>query len=140
MLKPFNAGANIEATEELDQIGLRIIRGVLDVHEGLWPVGEEKNDYDPKRFDVGLEEEEKKSDFILKGRITEVYETPGWRRWFFMRGKKSLAVEGQLMDRKTNTAVLVFKDEMTTIEREKTHKDIGQDIGRKIGQLIFEKR
>lgn len=139
LLRPFNAGAGVESTDELDQIGMRLIRGILDVQEGLFPTDDTRKELDPKRFDVGLDEEEQKADFILKGRITEVHRTSSWKKWVLFKIKKRLAVEGQLVDKKTNTTVVVFKDELMTDDPEKTHRDLGQDIGRKIGQLIFKK-
>jgi hypothetical protein len=140
LVKPFSAGPNIEMNEELDAVSLRIVRGILDVYEGIWPEDAPEGKFVTETFDMAVLEDEEESDLKVYGRITEITSSANWKKWVLIKHKSRLSVEGWLVDVRNKQTILSFKDTVEAKTEEATFRDLGLDIGRHIGQFIFAKR
>jgi len=122
---PFKAGVNVEATDNLDIVALRIVKGISDAIEQTGV---------PIEILTSANSDEAK--FILQGHIVEM-KTSGNMKKFLLRGKDIvLGVEGQMVDKKTKKVVLYFKDRIKAKLRDKSYRVLGQEIGYGIGQFI----
>jgi hypothetical protein len=141
LLAPFTPGPEVAASDEIDKISLRIIRGILDVYEAKWPADLADGAYAADNFDVAVvSEEEQDSQLKVHGRITEVHTSSSYKKWMLMKPKMRLSVEGWLVDVDNKRTVASFKDSVEIEADAATFADVGQEIGRHIGQFIFKKR
>jgi len=137
LIRPFKAGEGVEVNEGLDQITLRIIRGILDVYEGKATYQQDR--LDPKRFELIFSADYVQADFVLDGWVTEVYSPSKWRRWLLADRNIHLNVEGKISDQKNGYTVAVFRDVRKAKSKNNNYRELGQEIGKNLGFFIFSK-
>ncbi|HQP10882.1 MAG TPA: hypothetical protein PKV41_05810, partial [Candidatus Omnitrophota bacterium] len=125
---PFTAGVGITADNALDKIALMIVKGLSDaIADG----GGERE------FLVLTAENIQEADFVVQGRIDSMKVPSRMRRWVLLEGRKSLGVSGKMINAKTGEAVLVFNDDIQTVEKSESHNELGYRIGKNIGLFIL---
>ena len=90
LIIPFSAGEGVEASRELDQIALMIVKGI----------GEEL-ERTQAPFVLVSEKESREADFILEGHISQQNQPGGFHKW--MPGGKTLQLGVQLEVKKASS-------------------------------------
>jgi hypothetical protein len=119
----FTAGENVEADEELDKIVLMIIRGISDSFEG-------------SSLNVVFEDDAKNADFVIEGHVTKMLSPSKLKRWVMQKKKIELAVEGKMLEAKTNQTLAVFTDSEKAKSNRGDYKQMAFVIGQNIGKFL----
>ncbi|MCA9403018.1 MAG: hypothetical protein KC897_04495 [Candidatus Omnitrophica bacterium] len=129
MLVPFRAGEHVIASQELDKIAFRMMQGIAIPLRDNRPY-----------FEIVINSEEGADpDFLIDGYFTRKRESADiLSRWFFLRKKRILSVEGKLMDARTREVLATFEDGLVTQDADQDFLQLGFDIGRNIGEFINE--
>ncbi|MCA9401837.1 MAG: hypothetical protein KC713_09430 [Candidatus Omnitrophica bacterium] len=123
---PFNPGPGIPANEELDRISLMIVKGVAET------INQQSSG-----LEVLVDENVGSAELILEGHITEVTKASLFKKMTLRSQERGVSVKGRLIDRKTGEPILVFTDTKEALEDKELLEDIGERIGRSIGQFIL---
>lgn len=129
LLVPFRAGEQVIASQELDKIAFRMIQGIAIPLRDNRPY-----------FEIVINSEEGSDpDFMIDGYFTRKRESADiLSRWFFLRKKRILSVEGKVMDARTGEVIATFEDKVVSDSAEKDFLQLGFDVGRNIGEFINE--
>ena len=121
LIVPFSAGEGVEASKELDQLALMIVKGT---GEELERAG--------SAFTLVGEEELEAAQFILEGHFVKKSESGRIRRW--MPGGKTLdlGVQWEVKDRSSGGRLLVSTREL----RSSRGKDGWRQLAYRLGQEI----
>jgi len=122
---PLSAGTNVEATDELDQVAMMIVRGMTDVF----------GQYD-SNLKVILNEDDHKADFILDGHIIRLDKPSRTKRWMPGRDKIHINIQGSIVDVHTNRTVAVFVNQQA-IESNDSLYERAQGMGKDIVTFIL---
>ena len=127
---PFKAGVAAEASQQLDKIALRIVKGISDAF---------LNDRSGKHahFNILTIKNTVDADIYVKGYITLMKQSPKFKKWILMKEKKTLGVSGKLLDVKTGETLVIFKDQEESVSRDEGYNELGYRIGINIGQFIL---
>src|SRR3989338_2535899 len=79
---PFEAGANVEATADLDKMSLMIVKGLIEDFE-------DRN----LSFEIVNSDDAEKADYVVKGHVTKFDKIKGLKRWIANK-KLYLTIEG----------------------------------------------
>lgn len=123
---PFTAGPGVAATDELDRIVLRVIKGIIDV------MGTEQSP-----IEVVTSASKETADLLMKGNVIELTEPGGFGKWLRFKKDLSLGIDGQIVDQKTGDTVLVFSKRKKGKPAEGGYYALGEQIGQEIGQFII---
>jgi len=126
LMIPFRAGVGVEANEELDKIALSIIQGMADVfveHQAPLKVLTAEDAY--------------MADFVMEGYITTVGYKSKVRQWTLRENPIEISGDGIMMDQKTGADVFVFDENQKSTHKKETHKDLGYQLGRRLGDAIL---
>lgn len=121
---PFHAGPSVGATPESEKVALMFVKGVSEVL---------MTNNSPLRI-VSAQEADS-ADLLIKGHITDLKQPQGVKRLLF--GRYRLAMEGKMVDLKTNRDVLYFSGCKDSIEKATDLKEIGFQIGIEVGHFIL---
>jgi hypothetical protein len=126
---PFKAGAGVEATDQLDQTALMLVKGIADLlrKEGV-------------PFVVLTDENAVDADFIIQGHITKIKKPAFVNRWILLNGKIGLDVEGRMLEARSNRTILVFEHGKRARVREKDYKQLGYLVGEDIARFFLNER
>ncbi|MBN1869590.1 MAG: hypothetical protein JW847_03320 [Candidatus Omnitrophica bacterium] len=120
---PFKAGVDVTANDELGRIALMIVKGIADSFHNHGDV-----------FNVLTDENAEGADLIIKGHVTGIQGPSKIRRWVLLKGRKSLSVEGEMVEKQTWKTVAVFSDQI--LGKNDTYNDLGYKIGMNVGEFI----
>lgn len=129
MLIPFRAGEHVVATEELDKIAFRLMQGLALPLKDKRPF-----------FEIIINSEKGgEPDFLVDGYFVRKKESSSFlAKWFFLRKKYTLGVQGKVMDARTREVIATFEDHLTSTDPEGDFFQLGFDIGQNIGNFIQE--
>lgn len=122
----FKAGAGVEATDQLDQTALMLVKGIVDLlHKEGAP------------FEVLTGENAADADFIIKGHITKFKKPSFVNRWILLNRNIGIEVEGRMLEARSNRTILVFAHGQRARVREKDHKQLGYLVGEDIARFLL---
>lgn len=122
LITPFVAGVGVTASDDLDRVALRIVKGMIDgLMENQVP------------FEILVAQNAATAELNLEGRITQKKQPSRLRRW--IGGRKVLIVEGQMTDVRTGRPVLRFSHQLKAAPGE-SFEDLGIRLGHELGQRI----
>lgn len=124
LIVPFKAGAGVAADEETNRISLMFVKGMSEAVESGFS------------FKLASSVTAQDFDFILKGYITEISQSSGPKRWFSGSKRKSLGIEGKIVEYKTDHVVYHFSRRQVLEDKEKDLKSVAYDLGREVGQFV----
>lgn len=122
---PFKAGAGVEATDQLDQTALMLVKGLVDLlHKEGAP------------FEVLTGENAADADFVIKGYVTKISKPSLVGRWILGNNRIGLDVEGRMVEARSGRPILVFAHGQKARAKEKDHKQLGYLVGEDIARFI----
>lgn len=124
LVVPFTPDVNAAAGEQLDRVSLMIVKSIAD------SLGASS------RFSVLDADNAATADLILQGRIMAMKQAGRLKRLATFKDKKSIMVEGNLVDAKSGQIVFHFSDAKTSRDKTQTFVDLGSSIGRDIGEFL----
>jgi len=124
LIVPFYAGVNVAATDELNEMALRIVKGTVDTLQQA-----------PSPFVILTAETAGQAELELTGKITQQNETGGLKKWIGKR-KKILSAAGKIVDVRTGDVILKFSRSREG-KAGQSFDDLGYQLGREIGQYIL---
>jgi hypothetical protein len=124
LIVPFSAGENVAETNDLERTSLKIVRGIADVLKEGAPA-----------LKILTADNAADADFILKGYVTKRESSSRLKKIIGKGNIRVLAVEGKLVDRKTDEVVLYFFHERKA--KGKTFDEMAQTLGEDIGRFIL---
>ena len=124
LLIPFSAGSGITASEELDRTSLTFVKGVLSTLQ------EESSPFQPLTASDASQ-----AEVVLKGHIIEKSKSAKVKSWIG-RSRKTLAIEGKLVDKKSDRVILELKHRKTSRRKDETYNDLAAAIGVDIGKFL----
>lgn len=127
MIVPFSPGVNVAATEQLEGVALRVVKGT---GEGL----AQKN----SNLQVLLNDTAANAELVIKGRVVSMLEPKGMKNKLFKNGRRVLAVKGELMDLRTNKAIAFFSFAQTAASAQESFEDLGVKIGAEIANFLAQ--
>ena len=129
-IMPFKAGANVEASDELDRVALMIIKGISDAFL-------RSQDGNHGHFQILTAENFSEADLIVRGHITDLISPSKIRRLLPLKAKKTLGVAGKILKSETGEVVLIFNDREASDDTQDDYSQIGYRIGKNIGEFIL---
>ncbi|MDP2654771.1 MAG: hypothetical protein Q8Q08_12195 [Candidatus Omnitrophota bacterium] len=125
LVVPFSPGPDVTASDEVDKVALRIVKGVSD---GLRQDG--SNIF--VLGDTGAET----ADFLLEGRIIRQEEPGRMKRWVLRRRWRALAVEAKLIDPKTGQVIAQVSHQKSGRGDQASYENLGEKIGQDVGRFL----
>ena len=122
---PFAPGSNASANEESERAALMIVQGIAGYLNG---------NFTP--FSVLDAANADSADFILQGRILAMNETGRLKKMTLRKNRKSIMVEGKMVDAKSGEIVLHFTDSEEGRDKKQTFSELGAVIGQDIGNFL----
>ncbi len=126
LIVPFDAGDGIAATEELDRISLMIVRGMASVLQNRH-----------SRFKVLVADNAASAQMVIEGYVVKMTAPGRFQKWMPGVQKKSLAVEGKLIEMDKGRVVVRFSHHREATEPDQSFEQIGLSIGEDIGRFIL---
>src|SRR3989338_8212224 len=127
VILPFNAGTQVEASDELDKIALMLVKGAAETFQE-----------NPAALKVLFPGEKSQADLFLQGHVTRLTKkSAGAKRWLGRASAPSLTVEGDLVERKTGKVVLHFVHGKKAQDKGEDHRALGWEIGKDIARFII---
>jgi len=124
LIVPFSAGENVFATEELQSIALRIVRGI-----------NEELQVKPQLV-LLVADSDSVPDLVMKGRVTRMLEAKRFPSFFAPQFLRVLAVEGEIMDKKTGEPLARFSHSVQNDFPQESFGTMAGRLGRDIGRFI----
>ena len=125
LIVPFSPGVDVAATDDVERISLRIVKGAAELLQEKAP-----------RLEVLLAQNAERAELVLRGRVTKLEDPVGLRNKWFSHRQKSLEVKGEMLDSRTNETVLTFSVQLAATAQSESFDDLGQRIGRQIAERI----
>ena len=126
LIVPFTAGTGVEATSNLNRLSLMIVKGM---DETL------KKNHAP--FEVLGSQDADQADLILQGHITQETESGIFKRWLFRKREAMVAVEGEVIEKRTGDLVLRFSHQRKTDLKSEWEITLAEGIGEDIGVFLM---
>lgn len=122
---PFTPGSNASANEESERVALMIVQGIADyLNSNFTP------------YSVLDAANASAADFILQGRILAMNESGRLKKMALRRNRRSIAVEGKMIDAKSGEIVLHFTETEVSKNRKQNFRELGSVIGQDIGKFL----
>ncbi len=125
LLIPFKAGPGVEATSELDEIALRVNKGMADTF---------KNNPHGDIFKVLDPQSKEQSDLKIKGFFTQ-YSTSS-KKFLLGKDRTVMSIEVHMLDTKTGEHILFFTDRKESTMRS-NQMVLGELLGEQIAEFIL---
>ena len=127
LIIPFTAGEGVAATDDLDKISLRLVRGLSVALEGQ------------QKFVVLSGDKAQDADFVIKGRIVRVKEKKGMPQFLKARtAMRYLSVEGEVVARKGSQTLAYFSNEAKNRDQSEKLEIMAERLGTNIGEFILK--
>jgi len=121
---PFSAGENVSQTEVLEKIVFHCLRGIT---EGL--VAQD-------RLVLASADKVGGADFVIKGRVVKISERKNFPKVFTAKRTRTLAIEGEMLLRRSGQAVARFRGSRTSQGAQNDFSAMAEQIGQEIAAFL----
>ncbi len=125
LIVPFSAGEGVEASKELDQISLMIVKGVAEELGRL-----------SAPFTVVGEDELEQTDLLLEGHIVKRSESRGVSNWMPGGKKLVLGTEIEIKDRASGDRLMVLSPELRASGAQEDWRQLAYRLGQEIAREL----
>lgn len=126
LIIPFSPGEDVAATSYMENVALMVVKGISEIiMESDSPI------------EILMAHNSDMAQMIISGKVVRMSSTTGIKKWLLNKRRKSLSVQGKLVDRKTGQVIMYFSHERKTSGREGSFENIGLMIGKDIGRFIL---
>ncbi|MFT5169546.1 MAG: hypothetical protein ACI9F2_001023 [Lysobacterales bacterium] len=129
LIVPFRAGDGVAADDALDDVAIRIARGIDDVLVS-------ENEYGS--YNIIFSEEKYTADYVINGYITKIKEKLSLKKIVLLGDDVVLGVKGQMSDQKSGMILLTFEDELIFDKGILSATELGDIMGQNIARFILE--
>ena len=129
LIIPFSAGEGVAQTEMLENLALRLVRGLSEALSGQEHLKVLSGE--PKIAEA---------DFVIKGRVVRLIEKKGFPSLIGERKIiRELVVNGEVVSRRTGEVLADFSDSQRTTQRAEDFNILAEKEGQRIGAFIAKK-
>ena len=128
LIVPFYPGKNVADTGILDDISLRIVRGIDQGFRSKEAFG---------LYHILFTEKEDEADYIIDGRITEISDVSYVNKIFLKSGDNIISVSGRMINKSTGDVMMTFHDRLVMKKEEMGHKEMADIMGQNIARFIL---
>ena len=125
LIIPFKAGAEVEASDELNKITLMMVKGIAEELQAS-----------NVPFKILTSEDADCAELIIKGHVVRMSKAGGIKKWLPGKNIINLKVVGVLLERESQDRLAVFSMQKSLNESQEDFKLLGYSLGKDIGRFI----
>jgi hypothetical protein len=125
LIEPFLAGEAVYATDELDKLALRVVRGMaVTLVQGN------------SQFRILSAPEAQQAQIILRGHFTKWVKPGGLKKWILHKKSTCLSVDGELVSA-DGEVLAKFSHERQMLGKQNNSEDLALQLGEDIARFLL---